>query len=147
MIRTPIAAGLAALVVLSCSSSRSTDAEGASGDAQSSRRVGPPARDRELAAAKAKAHADAVKIVNAANHFAINNNGRYPDSLAVLVTPDANGATYLGVRVPPRDPWNNEYLYEPPSPISGNPRPRAVSKGPDGKPGGGDDIDDVNAGR
>ena len=39
-------------------------------------------------------HAQALYV--ALDEYAVNNGGHYPDSLEVLVTPDENGATYLG---------------------------------------------------
>ena len=87
-----------------------------------------------------KAQVDLGAIESALTEYAVANGGRYPDSLEVLVTPDVNGHTYLkGSRVP-KDPWNNEYLYDPPGP--GQPLPRVYSYGKDGQPGGeGDDGD------
>jgi general secretion pathway protein G len=98
-------------------------------------------------AAREKARSDVVQITNALNECAIRNSGRYPDSLDVLVTPDEHGYTYLSSRALPRDPWKHEYVYEPPSSSSGTPLPRVVCCGPDGQPGGGDDIDNLDAGR
>lgn len=87
-----------------------------------------------------KVKADIVAIEANLKEFAINNSGRYPDSLELLVTPDANGHTYLEGKKVPRDPWGNEYQYEAPSP--GQPDPRVFTLGKDGQPGGeGDDAD------
>ena len=89
---------------------------------------------------RAKATADIVSIVGALKEYAMNNAGKYPDSLEVLVTPDVNGHTYLEGKKIPRDPWKNEYMYEPPS--SGQPQPRIYTYGKDSQPGGeGDDRD------
>jgi general secretion pathway protein G len=96
---------------------------------------------RRLSAAMGgKAKSDIMAIHNALSEYAINNAGRYPDGLEPLVTPDENGHTYLDMRSVPRDPWNNEYMYEPPT--TGEGRPRVYSYGKDGQPGGeGDDAD------
>jgi general secretion pathway protein G len=67
--------------------------------------------------------------------YALNNNGKYPDTLETLVTPDVNGATYLHATTLPLDPWKRPYVYEPPSPPN-HPNPRIYSLGADGKPGG-----------
>lgn len=84
--------------------------------------------------------ANIVTIESALKEYAINNAGKYPDSLEVLVTPDVNGHTYLEGKKIPRDPWKNEFLYEPPGP--GQPEPRVYTLGKDGQPGGeGDDAD------
>jgi general secretion pathway protein G len=90
-----------------------------------------------------KAKSDIVAIESALKEYAITNGGKYPDSLEVLVTPDANGHTYLEGKRIPKDPWKNEYQYDPPSP--GHPEPRVYSFGKDGQPGGeGDDADISN---
>lgn len=81
-----------------------------------------------------KAKADITQIVQALDNYAVDHNGTYPDSLEALVTPDENNNTYIkGERVP-RDPWKNEYLYEPPT--TGQPDPRVYTLGADGLPGG-----------
>ena len=88
----------------------------------------------------AKAKADITAISDAVTSFAIENGGRFPDSLEVLVTPDPNGHTYLDSEVVPKDPWGNEYVFEPAP--SGSQKYRVISYGKDGIPGGeGDDAD------
>ena len=87
-----------------------------------------------------KVNADLFAIDRALEEFAIANGGRWPESLVALIAPDAKGNTYLDCSRLPRDPWGREYLYEPPGP--GNPKPRVLTYGKDGKPGGkGDDAD------
>jgi general secretion pathway protein G len=87
-----------------------------------------------------RVQSDITIIVEALDEYAINNSMRYPDSLEPLVTPDVNGHTYLKGTVLPRDPWKNEYQYEPPGP--GQPQPRVYTLGRDMQPGGeGDDRD------
>ncbi|MBK7875098.1 MAG: type II secretion system protein GspG [Planctomycetes bacterium] len=88
-----------------------------------------------------KARADIASIVCALNEFAIDHDGRYPDSLVLLVTPDADGKRYLTCKAVPRDPWKNEYHYEPPSAGSSELLPHVWSYGKDGGPDGDDDID------
>lgn len=82
----------------------------------------------------AKAKADISQINQALTSFAVLNGSRYPTSLELLVTPDENGFTYLDMRKLPKDPWDNPYLYEAPSPSES--RPRVLSYGKDGVPGG-----------
>jgi len=84
---------------------------------------------------------DIVTISTAIDQFTINNGGRLPDSLEVLVTPDENGATYLkDMTAVPLDPWKHEYVYEPGRGSGGT--YRIISYGKDGQPGGeGDDAD------
>ena len=88
-----------------------------------------------------KVKADITTIESALNEYAINNGNRFPDSLEALVQPDSNGHTYLqGYKSIPKDPWKNEYLYEPPH--TGQPLPRIYTLGKDGQPGGeGEDAD------
>jgi general secretion pathway protein G len=88
----------------------------------------------------AKAKADIVAIADAITGYAIENGGRFPDSLEVLVQPDSSGHTMLEMDTVPKDPWGNEYIYEPAP--SGSQRFRVISYGKDGTPGGeGDDAD------
>jgi general secretion pathway protein G len=96
--------------------------------------VVPNVLARFARAARTKAKADIAHIVTTLKEYAINNGGRYPDSLEPLVTPDANGNTYLEGTKLPRDPWGHEYMYDPPSP--GQPLPRVYSYARDGEPGG-----------
>ena len=87
-----------------------------------------------------KAKADMVSIENALQQFAIENSGRYPDSMEALITPDANGNAFLDRETVPKDPWGNEYVYEPPGP--GQNKPIVRTLGADGVPGGdGKDMD------
>ena len=93
-------------------------------------------------ASSSKAKTDIIAITNAIDIYTINNGGRYPDSLEVLVTPDENGNTYLKDQTTvPLDPWKNPYLYEPAS--SGSPY-RVISYGADGQPGGDGDNADID---
>jgi general secretion pathway protein G len=76
----------------------------------------------------------------ALDEYAVAHGGRFPDSLWDLVTPDADGRTYLDATRVPRDPWDREYIYGAPRP--GQPRPIVKSYGKDGRLGGeGDDAD------
>jgi general secretion pathway protein G len=86
-------------------------------------------------------HADITAIGSALEQYAQNNAGKYPDSLEVIVTPDANGLSYLGTKVLPIDPWKHAYIYEAPKPPT-QPKPRVYTLGADGKIGGeGEDAD------
>jgi general secretion pathway protein G len=91
---------------------------------------------------RAKATADIVSITSALKEYAMANAGKYPDSLEVLVTPDLNGYRFLNQKSIPKDPWNEEYGYEPPSP--GNPEPRVFSFGKDKALGGEGDNADID---
>jgi hypothetical protein len=92
---------------------------------------------------RGKARADITAIRAAAEEYARNHGGRYPDDLETLVTPDVSGHTYLGRKTVPLDPWKRPYLYDPPGPDQ--PEPRVYTNGPDGRRGGegkAADIDD-----
>ena len=87
-----------------------------------------------------KARADITSISGAIESYAIENGGRFPESLEALVTPDENGNSYLNADIVPKDPWGNPYMFEPPP--SGSQKFRVFSYGKDGSPGGeGDDRD------
>jgi general secretion pathway protein G len=92
-----------------------------------------------FAATRATAVADISTLASSLEDYAVENMGRYPDSLEALVTPDANGHTFLQRETVPKDPWGIEYIYEPP----GNGRKaNVISYGKDSQPGGeGDDAD------
>lgn len=86
-----------------------------------------------------KAKADIAMLNSAITQFAINNGGREPDSLEQLVQPDTNGKSYLQQTVVPKDPWTNEYFYQP---ANGGQLRELTCYGADGAPGGeGDDRD------
>jgi general secretion pathway protein G len=91
------------------------------------------------------AKADISAIMASLDEYAINNSGKFPESLEPLVQPDANGHAYLEGRNGkiPKDPWKNEYQYEPPQP--GHPHPRVISFGADGAPGGEGDAADIDS--
>ena len=102
--------------------------------------VVPNVMKKLFTANKVKAKADIVGIEKAVNDYAIDNNGRFPDSIEALVVPGDDGQAYLSQETIPKDPWGNEYFYEPPP--SGTTKFRVVSYGKDGQPGGeGDDAD------
>jgi general secretion pathway protein G len=91
-------------------------------------------------AQRKKAEIDIAQIENAITTFTIENNGRGPESLEILVTPDQNNNTFLkGYTTVPLDPWGHPYQFDPPS---GGREARIYSFGKDGLPGGeGDDAD------
>ncbi len=90
-----------------------------------------------------KVKGDLVEIESALTQYAINNMMRYPETLQELMDPDDSGKRYLNGENVPKDPWGNEYAYEPPT--SNHPNPLVLSYGKDGAPGGaGDDRDLTN---
>lgn len=101
----------------------------------------PNVLERYASTSRDKARSGISSLVNALNEYAIRNRGEYPESLEALVTPDANGYTYLNAKQVPLDPWKHPYQYEAPVPDSGEHEPRVWSNGRDGLCGGQDDID------
>jgi general secretion pathway protein G len=95
---------------------------------------------RLFAATRAKAEADISTISQSLEEYAVQNMGRYPETLEVLVTPDENGHTYLNRETVPTDPWGNAYVYEPPQ---GGRKANLISYGKDGVPGGDGDDGDI----
>lgn len=101
------------------------------------------ARSKDAKIAAAKTSISAFSTALAA--FEVDM-GRYPtasEGLAVLRTPPADASDWKGPYVEKdigNDPWNNPYVYRCP----GQHNPNGFdlfSMGPDGKEGGGDDID------
>jgi len=94
---------------------------------------------RLFTATRAKAEADIVAIAQSLDQYAVENMGKYPDSLEALVTEDENGHTFLNRETVPTDPWGQPYVYEPPA---GGRKLNVISYGKDTVPGGeGDDAD------
>ena len=90
----------------------------------------------------AKARADISTMRSALDNWVLDNNGKYPDTLEVLVTPNEYGDVYLQDQTTlPLDPWGNPYHYEPPT--SGGP-PRIICYGEDGQPGGDGKNEDID---
>ncbi len=86
-----------------------------------------------------KVKSDLSTLGNVLGTFATRNGGDYPDSLERLVQNDDNGKRYLTATVVPKDPWGNEYVYNPPEGTSDF---ELYCYGKDGVPGGeGDDRD------
>lgn len=82
---------------------------------------------------------DISAISQAVTNYAIENAGKYPDSLEALITPDESGHKFLDRNSVPKDPWKNEYIYEPPQSGQGF---KVICYGRDGQPGGeGEDAD------
>lgn len=97
---------------------------------------------RKLGAARAvAAQHEMSRLRTALDAYALNHDGRYPETLEALVQPDAQGHTALfDERILPLDPWKHEFSYEPPSTPHGKPTLRSFGK--DGRPGGtGEDAD------
>ena len=87
-----------------------------------------------------KVKADLKAIDGAVETFAMRNNGKFPNSLEQLIEEDEYGHAYLKQTSVPKDPWGNEYLYDPP--VSSSGKYRVYSYGADGIPGGeGEDQD------
>lgn len=81
-----------------------------------------------------------VEIVDALDVYAAHHGGTYPISLDALVAHDEVRPWTLSSKHVPRDPWKNEYRYEPPS---GDQNTLHIwSVGKDGVSGTDDDFDD-----
>jgi general secretion pathway protein G len=82
-------------------------------------------------------------IDDAVKRYARDHKGAQPDSLDVLLQPDASGKPCL--RFLPKDPWGRAYLYEKKSDDKSR---RVYSLGADGQPGGSGenaDCDNLNS--
>lgn len=101
--------------------------------------VVPKVIDRLSDAKIGKAKADLYSINQALEQYMIAN-GEFPDSIEALVQPDENNRQFLNQKTVPKDPWGNEYIYNPPS--SGSNEIELFSYGRDGAAGGeGEDRD------
>ncbi len=90
----------------------------------------------------AVAKQDIAAIQSAVTNYALEHSGKYPERIEDLITPDESGHSFLtGYTSAPKDPWKNEYVYEPPQ--SGQPF-RVISYGRDGQPGGEQDDADID---
>ncbi len=91
---------------------------------------------------RAKARED-IQLLLAALEAYHQANAKYPDSLGALWVPDSHGFTYLDPKRPPKDPWNNGYLYTQPGP--GESKPRVWTFGRDKREGGDGESTDVKS--
>ncbi len=88
---------------------------------------------------RAVATSDISAISQAIDNYAIDHSGKFPERLEELITPDESGNSYLKRSTVPKDPWKNEYVYEP---GQSNQPYKVISYGRDGQPGGeGQDAD------
>ena len=89
---------------------------------------------------RAIAQADISAIAQSVTDYAVDHSGKYPERIEDLITPDESGHAFLSnYTSAPKDPWKNEYVYQPPQ--SGQSF-KVMSYGRDGQPGGeGDDAD------
>lgn len=94
------------------------------------------------AAKKARVEADLMAIRGAIKLFQSQNAGKLPESLERLVEPDQNGVRYIeNYTTVPRDPWNNEYVYQ----VNPNGMTyKLESYGSDGAPGGEGENADIS---
>ncbi len=104
--------------------------------------VVPNVLDRLMKAQGGVVKGELSAIKSALDQFAIENGGRYPDSLEALVTADENGHRFLDRETIPKDPWGMEYQYESPA-YTGETKPAIYSLGKDNAPGGEGDNADI----
>jgi general secretion pathway protein G len=95
---------------------------------------GLPARGR-----KARVERDMRNILNVAESM-YTDTGRWPETIQEMVNPKSEDGTEaaMGLESYPRDPWNNEYVYDM---TSG--RPTVTCLGSDKQPGGDGEATDV----
>lgn len=94
------------------------------------------------AAKRARVQTDLMAIRQAIKMYQMNNAGRLPESLERLVEADDKGVRYLeNYTTVPRDPWNNEYSYQP---SSNGLTYELLSYGADGSPGGEGENEDLS---
>ena len=96
--------------------------------------VVPNVMQKLAGASLATAKSDIHMINQAVREYAINNGGRFPESLEMLLD-DGMGNSYFEKKGIPKDPWNMEYQYDPPS-TPGEEDYRVYTLGFDGVPGG-----------
>lgn len=87
---------------------------------------------------RSRAMVDIRTLQLAIEFYHLNNDGKYPDSLEVLIVLDENGSSYLGTTTLPVDPWGRAYLY-----TTDGQTYRVYSLGADGKPGGTGEATDI----
>ena len=88
------------------------------------------------------AKAQVMNLYSAIKDYQTRNGGKLPESLEALVTPDANGVTYLeDATSVPLDPWDNEYFYKP---DQNQITCEVGTYGSDGQPGGEGDAADIS---
>ncbi|TAH38529.1 MAG: type II secretion system protein GspG [Planctomycetota bacterium] len=86
-----------------------------------------------------KAKSDISSLVNAVTMYKAQK-GTWPDSIEELAEVDETGQSFLQGNRVPKDPWGNDYYYEPPR--SGSSEFEIISYGSDGAQGGeGEDAD------
>jgi general secretion pathway protein G len=88
------------------------------------------------------AKTEVMNIAEAVRQYMINN-GRLPETLDALVTPDQNNLTYIQDRTTaPADPWGFPYWYHP---DSNGMSFEIGTYGRDGEPGGEGDNEDITS--
>src|SRR5262245_60767376 len=103
-------------------------------------------QDRLHANFRKRATADIRALMTALDEFAGGKVEAYPQDLGAWVAKESASSPYL-VRFNgrmPKDGWGHAFVYEPPS--EARPRPRIVSYGADGQPGGEGVDADVDSG-
>ena len=83
-----------------------------------------------------------LRILDQAVRQYAQRNGAFPDSLDALTEAEPDGDPYLDSERLPRDPWGNDYVYEPPGEDG---EPGLTCLGSDGEPGGRGEAQDHDA--
>jgi len=104
--------------------------------------VVPNVLQRLFQANIATAKKNIITLEGACTEYAVANQGRWPESLNVLVEKDDMGFSYIDQDKLPLDPWKNDFLYEPPN--TGQSKGTITCLGSDGAVGGDGDARDFN---
>jgi hypothetical protein len=72
-------------------------------------------------------------ISEACKAYRRDHDNRWPDSLELLVTPDKDGKAYLDGIQNLRDPWGNQFQYDPSGPHNNGQQPDIWTTSPNGK--------------
>ncbi|MFN0206078.1 MAG: type II secretion system major pseudopilin GspG [Planctomycetota bacterium] len=99
--------------------------------------------DKIIPQAKKTRVADDLRTLQQAiEMYKYQNGSRLPDGLERLIDKDDNGIAYLkNLTSVPRDPWDNEYVYQP---SSNGMTFQLLSYGQDGAPGGEGEAADIS---
>jgi hypothetical protein len=82
--------------------------------------------------AVARTKAKAI-LSEACEAYRRDHDNRWPDSLELLVTPDKDGKAYLDGIQNLRDPWGNQFQYDPSGPHNKGQQPDIWTTSPNGK--------------
>jgi hypothetical protein len=88
----------------------------------------PPSAKEEIARTKAK-----TTISEACETYRRDHDNRWPDKLELLVNPDKDDKPYLEDMEALRDPWDQQFQYDPSGPHNKGQQPDIWTTTPKGK--------------